>query len=117
MDDLLIQMGERLVSRRKQLRLSQAELAEKADLTTQTISTAETGKKALRPGNIIKLCLALDISADYLLFGTISSMDRDIMSAKVSQLTPEQYRLLEDIINSYVTAVTSEKSQNDSVNG
>lgn len=45
MDDLLNQMGKRLVARRKQLRLTQEEIAERADLTTQTISTAETGKK------------------------------------------------------------------------
>lgn len=67
MDDLLNQMGKRLVARRKQLRLTQEEIAERTDLTTQTISTAETGKKALRPENIIKLCAALDISTDYLL--------------------------------------------------
>ena len=48
MDDLLNQMGKRLVARRKQLRLTQEEIAERTDLTTQTISTAETGKKALR---------------------------------------------------------------------
>ena len=49
MDDLLNQMGKRLVARRKQLRLTQEEIAGRTDLTTQTISTAETGKKALRP--------------------------------------------------------------------
>ena len=72
MDELLQSMGERLMRRRKQLRLTQEELAERADMTTQTISTAETGRKALRPHNIVKLCRTLEISADYLLFGEIS---------------------------------------------
>ena len=97
--------GRRLSARRKQLRLTQEEVAELADMTTQTISTAENGIKALRPVNIIKLCGALKISADYLLFGTISNDDQSILFSKVSQLSPEQYRHLEDIINSFIAAV------------
>lgn len=108
MDDLLKGMGSRLTARRKQLRLTQEELAERADMTTQTISTAETGRKALRPANIVKLCKALEISADHLLFGETSSGDVLILSDKVSQLSPDQYRHLEDIINSFIAAVASE---------
>ena len=111
MDDLLNQMGKRLVARRKQLRLTQEEIAERTDLTTQTISTAETGKKALRPENIIKLCAALDISADYLLLGKIASEDYDILSQKVSQLTPSQYQRLEDIIDAYIAAVKEQETK------
>jgi len=111
MDDLLNQMGKRLVARRKQLRLTQEEIAERTDLTTQTISTAETGKKALRPENIIKLCAALDISTDYLLLGKIASEDYDILSQKVSQLTPSQYQRLEDIIDAYIAAVKEQENK------
>ncbi len=102
MDDLLHQMGERIFSRRKQLRLTQDELAEKAGVTPQTISTAELGKKALRPANIIKICAALDISPDYLLLGRISDTDHSILTQKVSRLSPEQYRHLEDAVDSFI---------------
>ena len=105
MDDLLKQMGKRLVARRKQLRMTQEELAERADMTTQTISTAETGKKALRPENIIKLCATLDISTDYLLLGKVGIDDYNILSQKVSQLAPSQYRHLEDMIDAYIAAL------------
>lgn len=111
MDDLLNQMGKRLVARRKQLRLTQEELAERADMNSQIISTAETGKKALRPENIIKICAALDISPDYLLLGNITSVDTSILSEKVSQLTPGQYRHLEEIIDNYIAAVKETRQQ------
>ena len=111
MDELLQSMGERLMRRRKQLRLTQEELAERADMTTQTISTAETGRKALRPHNIVKLCRTLEISADYLLFGEISGGDTLPLSAKFSQLTPDQYHYLEDIINSFIAAVNTNKEK------
>ena len=110
MDDLLCQMGERIVARRKLLRLTQEELAEAAGVTPQTISTAELGKKALRPVNIIKICAALEISPDYLLLGRISEEDRSILAQKVSQLSPEQYRHLEDIVDSFL-AVALERQK------
>lgn len=111
MDDLLDQMGKRLVARRKQLRLTQEELAERADMNSQIISTAETGKKGLRPENIIKICAALDISPDYLLLGNITDVDTSILSKKVSQLTPGQYRRLEEIIDSYIAVINETRQQ------
>lgn len=86
MDDLLNQIGSRILSRRKQLRMTQEELAEKAGITSQTVSSAELGKKALRPENIIRLCSALDISTDYLLLGEINENDHSILLSMISDL-------------------------------
>ena len=68
MDDLLRDMGRRIMTRRKELCLTQEQVAAKTDLTVQTISTAERGVKALRPENMVKLCEALHMTADYLLW-------------------------------------------------
>lgn len=111
MDDLLRQMGERISARRKQLRWTQEELAEAAGVTPQTISTAELGKKALRPGNIINVCAALEISPDYLLLGRISRKDLSILSQKVSQLSPEQYRHLEDVVDSFIAVAIPKENK------
>lgn len=107
MDTILEQIGRRLFERRKQLRLTQEEVADLAGVTAQTISTAELGKKALRPENIIRICAALNVSTDYLLLGEINEHDRSILSTKISQLTPAQYRHLEDIINSYIASLNT----------
>lgn len=83
MDTILLeQMGTRIFERRKQLRLTQEELAEAAGITPQTVSTAELGKKAMRPENIIKVCSALEISTDYLLMGKVASEDKNILLEK-----------------------------------
>ena len=110
MDQLLEQIGKRIFERRKQLRLTQEDVAERAGVTSQMISTAELGKKALRPENIIKICSALDISTDYLLLGKINDSDKSVLSMKVSELTPAQYRHLEDIIDSYIASVKEQKA-------
>lgn len=105
MVNLLENLGRRLYDRRKQLRLTQEELAEKAGVTSQMISTAELGKKALRPENILKLCSVLEISTDYLLRGIVTDVDMSILSQKILTLTPKQYRHLEDIVENFIAAV------------
>lgn len=109
MDDLLTQIGQRIRKHRERSRLSQEQLAERIDVSSQTISTAETGKKRLRVENIIKICEVLEISPDYLLLGEISPQDLIILSEKLSQLTPGQYRHLEDIIDSYISALSEKQ--------
>lgn len=112
MDDLLKQIGNRILNRRKQLRMTQEKLAEKAGITPQTVSSAELGKKALRLENIIRVCSALDISTDYLLLGKVNAGDYSILFSRISNLPPIQYRHLEDIINSFILALEEQKTQN-----
>ncbi len=111
MEDLLNQMGKRIYDRRKQLRMTQEELAENAQITPQHVSTAELGKKALRPENIIRICTALEISTDYLLIGKVSKDDYSTLIEKFQLLSPEQYRYLEDIVNSFIAAVNTDETK------
>lgn len=60
-------IARRIGDRRLQLRLSQAELAELAELEPSCISRYERGVTEPRAGTIISLARALNVSADYLL--------------------------------------------------
>lgn len=84
---------------RKRLGWTQEELAEKADLTPQFVSYAESGKRAMRPENLLKLSKALNVSADYLLTGEIIDKDLLILSDKIKQLSPSQIRIIENIVD------------------
>ena len=57
--NLLIEMGKRIVAKRNELGLSQETLAELAGISPKTISSAELGQKALRPENLIAVSRAL----------------------------------------------------------
>lgn len=94
-----IEMGRRIMQRRKQMNLSQEELSELADVSPQLMSTAERGTKAIRPENLLKISKALGVSADYLLSGEIIDRDFDNISAKLNNLSPEQIRRIERIID------------------
>ena len=111
MDDLLKAMGKRINDRRKQLHMTQEKLSELANITPQTVSTAELGQKAMRPETIIRVCTALNISTDYLLLGKITEGEQSLLSPRVSELTPNQYRHLEDIIGSFIAAVKEKETQ------
>lgn len=102
--DLCLQeIGQRIVERRKKLGLTQEALAEKGDMTTQFVSYAESGKRAMRPENLKKISEALEVSADYLLTGDVIDKDLLILSDKLRNLTPSQLRIVENIIDECVS--------------
>lgn len=98
-DICLQDIGNRITELRKRLGWTQEELAEKADLTPQFVSYAESGKRAMRPENLLKLSKALNVSADYLLTGEIIDKDLLILSDKIKQLAPSQIRIIENIVD------------------
>ncbi|MBQ4152722.1 MAG: helix-turn-helix transcriptional regulator [Oscillospiraceae bacterium] len=101
--DLCLQeIGKRIIDRRKKLDLTQEMLAEKGDMTPQFISYAESGKRAMRPENLLKISSALEVSADYLLTGDIVDKDLLLLSDKLRKLTPSQLRIVENIIDECV---------------
>lgn len=95
----LLQIGQRITERRKKLGWTQEALAEKADLSPQFISYAESGKRAMRPENLLKISGALGVSADYLLTGEIIEKDMLLLSDKMNKLTPTQLRTIENIVD------------------
>lgn len=95
----LIDVGNRIMNRRKALGLTQEALAEQADLTTQFVSYAESGKRAMRPENLLRIAKALAVSTDYLLTGDIVDKDLLLLSQKLQKLTPSQVRIVEGIID------------------
>ena len=98
-DLCLTEIGERIIERRKKLGLTQEALAEKGDMTTQFVSYAETGKRAMRPENLLKISSALEVSADYLLTGDIVDKDLLILADKLRKLSPSQLRIVESLID------------------
>lgn len=68
-NSLLVEMGNRLRRKRKQMKLTQETLAELSGLSVKTIISAEKGQKALRPENIVRLCESLEMDISYLMTG------------------------------------------------
>jgi len=101
-DDFLNEMGQRIHSKRKSLRFSQEELAEKAEISKQTVSRAENGQRELGARNVMRIARALELSADYLLTGEHVDKDSFILNKKIENLTDRQYRFLEEFVRNYI---------------
>jgi transcriptional regulator with XRE-family HTH domain len=68
---VLQQLGANLRRRRRAARLSQEELAHRAELDRTLISSIERGKKLIRIDTVVKLAYALGLSPSELLEGVV----------------------------------------------
>lgn len=100
--NLLKNMGKRLSQRRKQLDLTQEQLAEKMDVSIQMISNMELGKKAIRPENLLKVCKILDISSDYVLTGEKGEKETTDIFVKINRLSDKELEIIETLINYFI---------------
>lgn len=98
-NEFLKEMGQRIMVRRKSLRMTQEELAEKLGVSTQMISNLELGKKAIRPENLAKVCTVLELSADFILTGTNTKTAVDAVAEKLIQLTAEELQMVNEMID------------------
>lgn len=97
--EFLKEMGQRIMVRRKSLRMTQEELAEKLGVSTQMISNLELGKKAIRPDNLARVCDVLSLSADFVLTGSNTNTAVDTVAKKLILLTAEELKLVSDMID------------------
>ena len=95
----LIEIGQRISKRRKDLNLTQEQVAEQVDLSVQSISCIELGKKAIRPINLVNLCRVLNTSCDYILTGEKTINELDGILPKIAILKDDDYKIVESLID------------------
>ena len=98
-DLFLVNMGIRIAQSRKALHMTQEQLADRMGVSLQTVSCIELGKKAIRPENLANLCVHLNVTSDYILYGKRSEQQMSSLIEKISGLAPDEYRAVCDIVN------------------
>lgn len=71
--ELAAAMGKRMAERRKECGLTQENVADLAGITHQQYNKAENGKTCLSSDTLLRVSIALQTSADYLLCGRKNS--------------------------------------------
>lgn len=94
-------IGKRIKHRREVLGLSQEQLAEKLDLSTNHISSMECGKSLLTTKCLLALCDILGGTPDYYLVGEITP-EADDITALVKQLSPTEQKILRHLLSTYL---------------
>lgn len=89
------EVGAIIRTRRKFLRLSQDELAERAGTTQPQLSKWEKGREGIGVGNLKALADALECSVDYLLLRTVDprppDADAALALARIRAIVDEAY--------------------------
>ena len=93
----LKEMGRRMYAQRKQLGLTQEQVAELADISPQLLSNAENGTQVIGSDKLYRISLALGVSADYLLSGELSGKDIQLLENKLQSLSPEKRSAIQQI--------------------
>ena len=91
-------VGENLQYEREKAHLTQAKLAELVGIEPQSVSVIERGVAGASLTTLKKICVALSISSDALLFGHLEKNDVQALAAKLEKLPPEQYEIVKEII-------------------
>lgn len=102
MDKFLKRFGSRIKTLRKAYGLSQEKFAEKLNVSTNTISTLETGKTFIKYPTLKNICKALNIEPEELFRGDETeneNLTNIMLIAKT--LTPAQQRQLIEIIKTF----------------
>lgn len=92
-------MGNRISKLRKELRMTQEQVAEAMNISIQSLSCIELGKKAIRPDNLCNLCNVLKTSSDYVLMGKKSTEQLEGISKKIANLQDDDYLIIENLID------------------
>ena len=94
-------LGKRISQSRRKNKLTQEQLAEKLDLSTNHISSMECGKSLLTTKCLLALCDILGGTPDYYLVGEITP-EADDITALVKQLSPTEQKMLCHLLSAYL---------------
>ena len=97
-------IGLRIRTIREFQQLSREKLAEMSNISTQFLADIETGKKGMTVATLKKLCLALHVSADSLIFATEDNTNFSL-SAMIAAIPENKQDDLEDIIQRIIKLV------------
>ncbi len=94
-------IGKRIKHRREVSGLSQEQLAEKLNLSTNHISSMECSKSLLTTKCLLALCDILGGTPDYYLLGELTP-ETDGIAALVKQLSPSEQKMLYHLLSAYL---------------
>lgn len=89
-----MEIGKRIQGRRKQMGLTQEQLADKMDVSIQMVSNLERGNKSIRIENLIKLSEILNISTDYILTGKETAEDMQALTEQMASLSQKERKMM-----------------------
>ena len=108
--DLLTDIGKRVRKTREHYGFTRERLAEMANISPQFLVHIENGTKSMTANTICNLARALNVSADYLLFGLEDTdLIRTLAMVALLSLLPEDRMLAERVLQTVLQMIKNVK--------
>lgn len=98
-------IGKRIRDKREMLGYSRELVAEQAEMSPSFLADVELGVKGFSASTLIKLCKVLGLSADYILFGNMDSIDFSSATELLSGLDKKYLPHVEELLAAYVKSI------------
>lgn len=93
-----VEIGMRIRKIRKERKYSREELAEYADISVNFLGAVETGKKGMKVQNLANIAKALNVTTDYLIYGSEPFEQNAEINAILSSMSKEKRKQVEKMI-------------------
>lgn len=91
-------MGANIQRERERAGFTQEKFSEMIDIGEKFLSSIECGASGASITTLMKICNALHVSSDTLLFEQEEKNDVENLTAQLERLTPEQFRIVSDVV-------------------
>ncbi len=103
-------IGKRIREIRTDRGYTREQLAEYADISVDFLAVVEIGKRGLKVQNLAKIAAALNISADYLIYGVPPAKENAKINAMLSTMSEEKQKQIEKLIMVFIDTVRIEEN-------
>lgn len=107
--EINVQVGRQIRKAREAAGLTQERFAELVGISPQNVSCVERGLAGVSLTVLRRMCEILRVSSDTLLMGDVGDNDVEAIAGRLRQLPPEQFRVVQEVINRVLELTTLSK--------
>lgn len=109
--EINVEIGINIKKEREKAGLTQERFAEMIDIGVKSLSSVECGNVGISLATLRRICTALSISSDAILFTDIPKNDTSNLTKRLERLTPEQFEIAENMIRELLKAFALENKK------
>lgn len=107
--DLNILVGANIKREREKAGFTQDQFSELLGIGSKSLSSIERGVVGVSLTTLLKICDALHISANALLYEQAQKNDANSITMQLQRLSPEQFQIASDVITNLIKAFSLDK--------
>ena len=112
-----LNLGENIKREREKAGYTQERFSEIIDMTPNNLSAVERGVAGVSLKTLRRICEALKVSADDLLFGQREKSDGEYLAQKLERLDARQMRIVLEVLSALLEAFALKKEDGETDHG